>query len=73
MKGLLAFAIYKPHEGQREAFMEILDKHVPLLKELGLATDRDNYVLETADGMLIDVFEWVSEEDEIQGQEEALV
>lgn len=62
MKGLLAFAMYKPHDGKRAEFMAILDQHVPLLRELELITARDNYILEMEDGTLIDVFEWVSEE-----------
>lgn len=57
---ILAFASYKPKQGQEAALMELVKKHLPKLRELGLATDRDNYVAKSSDGRIIEVFEWVS-------------
>ncbi|MDB5231346.1 MAG: hypothetical protein JWN76_2151 [Chitinophagaceae bacterium] len=57
---ILAFASYKPKPGQEEALMELVNKHLPALRELGLATGRDNYIAKSNDGRIIEVFEWVS-------------
>lgn len=57
---ILAIAGYKPKEGQEEALMDLVNKHLPKLRELGLATDRNNYVAKSADGRIIEVFEWTS-------------
>lgn len=57
---ILAFASYKPKEGHETALMELVKRHLPKLRELGLATDRDNYVAKSSDGRIIEVFEWVS-------------
>jgi hypothetical protein len=57
---ILAFASYKPKQGQETALMELVEKHLPKLRELGLATDRDNYIAKSSDGRIIEVFEWVS-------------
>lgn len=57
---LLAFASYKPKPGQEEALMELVNRHLPTLRELGLATDNQNYIAKSADGRIIEVFEWIS-------------
>jgi hypothetical protein len=59
---ILAFAMYKPHEGKENELMDILKEHVPTLKELGLITDRQTAILKAEDGTIIEVFEWASEE-----------
>lgn len=57
---ILAFASYKPKQGQEEALMELVNRHLPKLRELGLATDKNNYVAKSSDGRVIEVFEWAS-------------
>jgi quinol monooxygenase YgiN len=57
---VLAFATYKPKEGQEEALMALVEKHLPVLRELQLATDRANYIARSKDGSIIEVFEWTS-------------
>lgn len=57
---ILAFASYKPKQGQEANLMELVEKHLPKLRELGLVTNRDNYVAKSSDGRIIEVFEWVS-------------
>lgn len=57
---LLSFSSYKPKAGQEKILMDLVKKHLPTLRELGLATNRENYVAKSTDGRIIEVFEWVS-------------
>jgi len=57
---VLAVATYKPKPGNEEAFMQLVEKHLPALRELGLATDKGSYLAKAKDGTIIEVFEWVS-------------
>ena len=57
---VLAFATYKPKAGQETALFELVKKHLPALRQLELATDRNNYIAKAADGTIIEVFEWTS-------------
>ncbi len=57
---VLAFASYKAKEGQEAALMDLVNRHLPTLRELGLATDSNNYVAKCSDGRIIEVFEWTS-------------
>ena len=57
---VLAFAAYKPKPAQEEALMKLVERHLPKLRELGFATDRENYVAKSQDGTIIEVFEWAS-------------
>ena len=60
--GLLTFAMYKPNEGKETELMDILKDHIPTLKELGLITSREPATLKTEEGVIVEVFEWKSEE-----------
>lgn len=42
--------------------LELVRDHLPPLRFAGLATDRPSIVMRTADGTIIEVFEWVSQE-----------
>src|SRR5215212_5900306 len=57
---VLAFATYKAKAGQEEALQELIKKHLPILRELQLATERDNYIAVSKNGTVIEVFEWTS-------------
>ena len=57
---ILAFASYKAKQGKEDALMELVNSHLPKLRELGLATDKSNYVAKSSDGRIIEVFEWTS-------------
>lgn len=62
MATTLAFAMYRPKQGRRDALLGIVDSHVPTLREYGMVTERANYVAQSTDGTIIEVFEWVSDE-----------
>jgi hypothetical protein len=57
---LLSFSSYKPKQGQEKALMDLVKRHLPKLRELGLATNSQNYVAKSSDGRIIEVFEWAS-------------
>lgn len=57
---VLALAAYKAKPGQKEALMKLVERHLPQLRDLGFATGRENYVAESQDGTILEVFEWAS-------------
>lgn len=60
--GRVAIVAYKPKPGNEEALRTLIKKHAPCLKEAGLVTEKESFVLETKDGTIIEVFEWKSEQ-----------
>ena len=64
--GIVVFVTYRPRagEGNRSTLLELVRIHVPLLRELGMATDRPGMILERrGEGdEIVEVFEWVTEE-----------
>lgn len=59
---LFAMALYRPKPGKEQALKEVLEKHVPVLREEGLITQRGNLTLQAEDGTVIEIFEWASRE-----------
>jgi quinol monooxygenase YgiN len=59
--GIHVLAVFKPHEGKDDELVEVLRDHLPLLRRLGLATERPSLVLRAGDGTLIEHFEWVDQ------------
>jgi hypothetical protein len=51
---------YKPHPGKEDALRQLVVSHVPDLAKLGLVTNRPPTIIEAADGIIIEVFEWLS-------------
>jgi quinol monooxygenase YgiN len=58
--GRIVIVACKPKPGKAEALKELTKTHVPRLKKEGLVTDREAVIMETADGAIIEVFEWLS-------------
>lgn len=57
---MVALANYKPKPGREKELFSILEKHFPMLQELELVTDRPNIIAQSADGRIIEIFEWSS-------------
>lgn len=56
-------AIYRPKPGQAEALLDLVRRHVPLLREAGLATAAEVVLLQSRkDGCLLELFEWTTED-----------
>jgi hypothetical protein len=60
--GSISVACYKPRAGCEEALLELVRNHLPPLRSEGLVTERPSIVMRTADGTIVEVFEWVSQE-----------
>jgi quinol monooxygenase YgiN len=71
--GCIVIVAYKPKPGKAEALKELTKAHVPRLQKEGLVTDREAIIMETADGTIIEVFEWLSAEAIQQAHQNAAV
>ena len=60
--GSISVACYKPRPGSEQALLALVRDHLPPLRAQGLVTDRPSIVMRTADGTIVEVFEWVSRE-----------
>ena len=62
MSGVVVFAMYRPHEGKRDALKALVEIHLPTLREYEMVTDRPTMLLEAGDGTFIEIFEWATAE-----------
>ncbi|MCE9618473.1 MAG: hypothetical protein K8R92_01010 [Planctomycetes bacterium] len=60
--GSIAVACFKPRPGCEQELLELVRDHHRSLDAEGLVTARKPIVMRTADGIIIEVFEWVSKE-----------
>jgi hypothetical protein len=60
--GSISVACYKPRPGCETELLELVRNHLPPLRTEGLVTDRAPIAMRTADGTIVEVFEWVSRE-----------
>jgi hypothetical protein len=60
--GSISVACYKPAPGREEALLELVRNHLPPLRAQGLVTDRAPIVMRTANGTIVEIFAWVSQE-----------
>lgn len=60
--GSISVACYKPLPGCEQELLELVRNHLPPLRAQGLVTGRASIVMRTADGTIVEIFEWVSQE-----------
>jgi quinol monooxygenase YgiN len=60
--GRIVIVAYQPKPGKAEELKALTRTHVPRLQQEGLVTDRHPVLLETGDGVIIEIFEWLSAE-----------
>jgi len=60
--GHTVIVAYKPKPGKEAALKELMKTHLPCLKDEGLVRDKESYIMEAADGTIVEVFEWLSDE-----------
>ena len=60
--GRIVIAVYRPKPGQEAVLDGLVEGHVAVLREQGLATDRPATVMRAGDGTVVEIFEWVSNE-----------
>ena len=60
--GRFVIVAYKPKAGRETQLLAAVQKHLQVLKEQDLVTDRPAYAMRAADGTIVEVFEWKSAE-----------
>ena len=56
----VVIAMYRPKEGKLKELEALVLRHFPTLKEYGLTTQSAPFIGRSADGTIIEVFEWAS-------------
>ena len=67
--GQIVIAAFKPKPGQEQELLQVIADRLPLLRKLGLSTDRKNITMRSKNGTLIDVSEWVDKDAIAQAHE----
>ena len=60
--GSISVACYKPRPGCEQALLDLVHNHLPPLRAEGLVSQRTPIVMRAADGTIVEIFEWVSQE-----------
>jgi quinol monooxygenase YgiN len=60
--GSITIACFKPRPGHESALLQLVRGHHAQLKSIGLVTDRLPIIMRTAEGTIVEVFEWRSKE-----------
>lgn len=58
--GRFVIVAYKPKDGKHAELAAVVAKHVATLAAENLVTDKSAYVMQAADGTIVEVFEWLS-------------
>jgi quinol monooxygenase YgiN len=58
-KPAIVFALYKPNPGKDAEMLQLVARHSPTLRKFELITDRAPVICRSANGTIIEVFEWV--------------
>ena len=61
-KARIVIVAYKPLAGKENELDALMQTHVDILRQEGLATSRKSIVMRAKDGTVIEVFEWKSAE-----------
>ena len=60
-KPVMVIVAYRPRPGKEALLLELTRQHLPVLRAQGLATERPSYAMRSADGTVVEVFEWKSQ------------
>ena len=60
MKSKIVFAIYKPHQNKGNELKKLILKHIPILKSNKLITNREPLLVQSKNGIYIEIFGWKS-------------
>lgn len=60
--GKIVIATYKPKPGKEKLLDRLVKDHVKVLRNQGLATLRPPMIMKSADGTVVEVFEWISKQ-----------
>lgn len=56
--GAMVIVGYRPKPGCEDGLLALTREHVPILRRLGLATERPALAMRSKDGVIVEVFEW---------------
>ena len=59
--GKIVIAVFLPKPGREAELLEVIKSRLPLLRRLGMATDRKNITMRAANGAIVDVSEWTDD------------
>ena len=62
MNPRITIAVYKPLDGKQAALHQLVLTHHQRLLKLDLVTSREPIIMQSADGTVLEVFEWLSPE-----------
>ena len=54
----IVIVAYRPKPGMEDSLRELVTKHVPMLREIGLATEAPATTMQGNGGVVVEVFEW---------------
>lgn len=60
MSGRIVIAGYKPKPGKEAELEALMNTHLVRLRAQNLVTDRDSIIMKSEDGIILEVFEWIS-------------
>ena len=60
MKPKKNITLYKPHKNKENGLQELISKHIPILKSNNLITNRKPILVQSNNGIYIEIFEWKS-------------
>lgn len=60
--GKIVIATYRPKPGKEAILDRLVKNHVKVLRNQGLATLRPPMIMKSADGTVVEVFEWISKQ-----------
>jgi quinol monooxygenase YgiN len=62
MSALITMALYQPNTGKEEQLNSVLKNHIKTLEAEDLITSREPIRAQAADGTVIEIFEWKSDQ-----------
>jgi len=60
--GRFVIVSYAPKTGMESRLLTVVKKHIEVLRLQALVTDRPAYAMRAADGSIVEVFEWRSDD-----------
>lgn len=58
----VVIAMYRPKVGQTAELESLVKRHFAVLNEYGLTTEQKPFIGRSADGTILEIFEWLSRE-----------
>jgi hypothetical protein len=56
--GLISVAAFRPRAGKEQELLKVVADRLPLLRRLGMCTDRKAILMRSREGLIIQVSEW---------------